>query len=786
MKEKYLKNLEYYKIIEYIRDYCDSEQGKEDATKLVPLKSMDEIIKEQNVVNEAISFMSSYGGISFTFKNLNGILKKVKIGSTLNLEQFLSISSFLRLTADVKSYLRNKKEENDYLLLSEYNNRLTIFKDLYEKINKIVISEDEISDDASPTLREIRKQKININSKIQNTLNSIITSSSKALQDPIITVRGGRYVVPIKQEYRNSFKGLIHDQSSSGATLFIEPMQVVELNNDYRQLEIKEQKEIERILMDLTKDIYGNIDAIEENMNVLKRLDLIFAKAKYSIKIKGSKPNINNKGYINLKNARHPLIPSDKVIPISIDIGNEFDTLIITGPNTGGKTVTLKTVGLLTLMAMTGLNIPADDGSDIALFDNIFVDIGDEQSIEQSLSTFSSHMSNIVNILGNLKANSLLLLDELGAGTDPTEGAALAMSILDYAHKIGARTIATTHYSELKQYALRVDGVENASVEFDVETLKPTYRLTIGIPGKSNAFEISERLGLRYDIIENAKKYIDSEAFKFEDLIKDLEEKRKETERNKLEIVKLKEKIEEIKKEYEEKRKDIEKDSEHIIEKAREKAKKILDKTRDESKEIISKLKEAEKSDRRNKLIEESKLKLKDNISELESSLKTRNEKSYGKIPKDVELGQSVYIVPIDKMGIVLQKPDKDGNVVIQAGILKMSVHISNLRETNESVEKENMSGYTRYINEKSSKVNSTLDIRGKNLYDASEEVDKYIDDAYLAGLKLVTIIHGKGTGVLRSGISRQLKMNNHVKSYRLGVFGEGGDGVTIVEIKEK
>ncbi|WP_434564313.1 endonuclease MutS2 [Thermoanaerobacterium thermosaccharolyticum] len=786
MEERYFRNLEFDKIVNHIVNLCDSEPGKEMALDIKPYDNLDKAAKEIDKVNEAVSFISSYGNMSFAFKKIDDILNKARIKSTLNIGQLMTISRFLSLAGRVKSYLRSEKEESIYPLLREYNIRLTNLRDLYERIDRIVISEDELSDDASPVLKDIRRQKAHINNKIKDTLNSIIASSSKELQDPIITIRNGRYVVPVKQEYRGTFKGLVHDQSSSGATLFIEPMTVVELNNDLRQLEIKEQQEIEKILSELTDDISQHISEIHENVVALTELDVIFAKAKYSINTNSSKPVFNTHGYVNLKNARHPLLPKDAVVPISVYLGDSFDTLVITGPNTGGKTVTLKTVGLLTLMAMSGLNIPADEGSSVAFFDNIFVDIGDEQSIEQSLSTFSAHMTNIVTILNSVTSNSLVLLDELGAGTDPTEGAALAMSILDFLHRINCRTIATTHYSELKQYALKNDGVENASVEFDVETLRPTYRLTIGIPGKSNAFEISRRLGLNEEIIDNARNYITNEELKFEDIIKDLEDKRIEAEKAKEEIEDLKRQVNSVKEEYERKRRQTEAERDRIIEKAREKARKILENTKSTADEIIAKLREAEKSDKKNKLIEEARKKLKENISEMEESLKKSEVPVYKKIPKKVMPGQTFYIVPLDQTGTALSEPDKDGNVKIQAGILKMNVHISNLREAESDEEKKLEKGFATYINEKSSNISTSIDLRGKTLEEAEIEVEKYLDDAYLAGLKQVTVIHGKGTGILRSGIARLLKMNKHVKSFRLGRYGEGEDGVTIVELKEK
>ncbi|MDI6604541.1 MAG: endonuclease MutS2 [Thermoanaerobacteraceae bacterium] len=787
MIEKYLKNLEYDKIIKFIADYCDSEQGKEDALKIRPLYDIDKIEDELNKIQEAVSYINSYGTISFLFKNLDDIIKKAEIGFLLNTKQLLKVAGFLALISKVKAYLKNNKDEGNYPILSCFNEKLMVMKELWEKINSVIISEEEIADDASPLLRNLRKQKAKSNEKIKNTLNSIITSSSKELQEPIITVRQGRYVVPVKQEYKGSFKGLIHDQSSSGATLFIEPMRVVELNNNLKQLELLEQQEIERILSELSHLVSENAAAIKENVITMKELDLVFAKAKYSIEINASKPQFNKKGYLNFKNARHPLIEPEKIVPINIYLGDKFDTLVITGPNTGGKTVTLKTVGLLTLMALSGLNIPADEGSEVALFNDVFVDIGDEQSIEQSLSTFSAHMINIVQILNKVSSKSLVLLDELGAGTDPTEGAALAMSILDYLHNIGARTIATTHYSELKQYALKMVGVENASVEFDVNTLKPTYRLTIGIPGKSNAFEISMRLGLPQEIIENAKSYITEDVLKFEDLLKDLEEKRNEAEKTRLEVETLEREIQQIKREYEMKNSKIQEEREKILEKAKIKAKKLLDTAKATSEEIIKKLREADKCDNKNKIIEEARIKLKNNINELEDALTKTKKSAYHNVPKYITPGQSLYIVPLDQNGTALSKPDRDGNVEMQAGILKIKVHISNLRLINEGVMKDEAEkGFTRFLNEKISNISTSIDVRGKNLDEAIMEVDKYIDDAYLAGLKQITIIHGKGTGILRSGISQLLNRNKHVKSHRLGVYGEGGDGVTIVEIERK
>ncbi|MGB9679972.1 MAG: endonuclease MutS2 [Thermoanaerobacteraceae bacterium] len=786
IKEKYLLSLEFDKIIKLIADNCSSLPGKELVYKTKICKDISKINEKLDFLNEVISYIFSYGSFSFQFEDIRDFIKKAEKGSILTNKEFLTLKEVLNLISNAKIYLKNTEGKDKYPQLFDYKNSLILLQELKKSIETIILSEDEISDDASVVLKNLRRQKLNINDKIRNTLNSIISARQKELQEPIITIREGRYVVPIKQEYRSSFKGLIHDQSSSGATLFIEPIQVVELNNELKQIDLKEKQEIYRILSELSEKVRNNSEVLYLNVDILTKLDEIFAKAKYAIQINGTKPELNNLGYINLKNARHPLIDPKNIVPISVNIGDKFNTLIITGPNTGGKTVTLKTIGLLTIMAMAGLNIPADDKSEISIFDKVFVDVGDEQSIEQSLSTFSSHMVNIVDILNNVNDKSLVLLDELGAGTDPTEGAALAMSILDFLHKKNAITIATTHYSELKQYALKTEGVENASVEFDISTLKPTYKLFIGIPGKSNAFEISKKLGLSENIISNARKYINEEALKFEDIINDLEQKRIEAEKSNSEIILLKKEIQELKKELEKERKNIEGEKEKIIESAREKAQKILNKARETSNEIIQKIKEAEKAQNKNKLINEAREKLKNSIEDIGESVIKKKDIILKEVPKDVKVGQSVYIVPLDQNGIVLSKPDKSGNVEIQAGILKMNVHISNLRVSAVSDQTEKMKGYTKFFNEKSQNILSSIDLRGKNLDEAEMETEKYIDDAYLSGLKQVTIIHGKGTGILRDGISQILKKNKYVKSYRLGIYGEGGDGVTIVELKEK
>lgn len=782
-----IKSLEFDRIVEFIVGYCDSDLGKQKVSDIVIKKDLEEIERELDLLNEAISFISSYGGISFAFEDIRDDIKKAQIDSVLYNQELLKIKKFLNLVSKIKGYFKNLQESDRFVRLKEYDKKVLPIKDLEKRIENIIISEDEIADDASPMLKALRRQKLSINEKIRATLNSIISTRQKELQEPIITVRQGRYVVPVKQEYRSTFKGIVHDQSSSGATLFIEPMQVVDLNNELRQVELKEKQEIQRILFELSQEVKKYAQALFNDIEIVSELDFIFAKAKYSLKLKTVRPELNTMGYINLKKARHPLINQEVVVPIDIYIGDQFNTLVITGPNTGGKTVTLKTVGLLTLMAMAGLNIPAEERSQISIFEEVFVDIGDEQSIEQSLSTFSSHMTNIVSILQKVNKNCFVLLDELGAGTDPIEGAALAMSILDTLHKIGAKTIATTHYSELKQYALKTPGVENASVEFDVETLKPTYKLIIGLPGKSNAFEISKRLGLPQQIIENARKYISGEALKFEDIIADVESKRRELERANQEIAFLKKDVEILKEELEKEKKKLQSERDKILKEAKEKARKIIQEAKFAAEETIKKIKEAEESTQnKDRIIQEAREELKKNLEELEEEVLKPKEAYHSRIPDNLKKGQTVYIVPLDQNGIVLSLPDKSGNVEVQAGILKMTVHISNLRVVEEKEEEDVKKGYSKFVHEKSQSISTSIDVRGKNLDDALLEVEKYIDDAYLAGLKEVTIIHGRGTGVLRTGISQFLRNNKHVKSFRLGKYGEGGDGVTIVELADK
>lgn len=793
MDDKALRILEYNKIISILADMCASALGRDYVLTLRPRIESSIIMELQRETSEAVSIIlkkgvAPLGGV----QDIKPQLRKAEIGSSLNPGELLKVGEVLRASRSVKNFSKeDRKTGETYPIIDEIINSITVHRNVEDAIFNAILNEEEISDNASTTLKNIRKEINNKNSSMRDKLNSIIQSSqySKFLQDPIITLRGDRYVVPIKQEYRNSFPGLIHDQSTSGATLFIEPMAVVNMNNDLRQLKIKEKIEIERILMALTEMVAQEVEGIKLNVDLLGQLDFIFAKGKLSIEYNCSEPLINDKGYIRIKNGRHPLIDKKVVVPTNLNLGRDFSSLVITGPNTGGKTVTLKTVGLMVLMAQSGLHLPADYGTEVGVFDQVFADIGDEQSIEQSLSTFSSHMTNIVNILQNITPNSLALFDELGAGTDPTEGAALAMSILDYLHSKKIRTVATTHYSELKEYALTREGVENASVEFDVETLRPTYRLLIGVPGKSNAFEISFRLGLSNLIIDKAREYISQESIRFEDLIAKIHKNREESEKERDEAIRLKIEIEKLKKDYIEKNKRLEDQKEKIVSKARQDAYTILESAKDEADKIISSLRElshiAEEKDR-NRAIEESRKKLRSSLDALEGALSEPllNTLSNYPSPNKLKPGVIVNIVDLNQKATVLALPDSNGEVLVQAGIMKISVNIKNLRLTDEDNYKDKSAPSKGKAITKSRTISTEIDLRGKTLDEAMEITDKYLDDAYLAGLPQITVIHGKGTGVLMKGIKDLLKHHVHVKSHRQGQYGEGGSGVTIVELK--
>lgn len=792
MNEKTLKVLEYNKIIELLLEKAESELGKNRIKEIKPLTELEDIEHLQSQTEEAYSLLIKRGTPPlFGINTIAPEVRRAEMGGVLSPGGLLRIADSLRVSRGLKNYIRETKEEKNsiYPIIEELVEELRVYRHIEDEIDIAIISENEISDNASSALRSIRRQIVSKNDAVKSKLNSIIGSQSnkKYLQDSIVTIREGRYVIPVKSENRGNVPGLVHDMSSSGATLFIEPMAVVQLNNELRELELKEREEIERILRVLSNLVAEEAEGIANNQKILQELDFIFAKGKLALDMRATKPVLNQKGIINIKKGRHPLLNVKKVVPIDVYLGKDFNSLIITGPNTGGKTVTLKTIGLLTLMAQSGLHIPADFNSEVAVFDQVFADIGDEQSIEQSLSTFSSHMVNIVDILENVHYNSLVLFDELGAGTDPTEGAALAMSILDHLLKLNVRTIATTHYSQLKLYALTTEGVKNASVEFDVETLSPTYRLLIGVPGKSNAFEISQRLGLQNYIIDYARNLISKENVEFEDVLQAMEKDRIATEENRAEAERYRLEVEKLKEDLENEKNKTRDMREKILQKAKEEARNILRLAKDDADSIVGELREisSEIEKDRNKKIQEAqeKMKARLNKAEGEVSKDILNVKS-NKPPKNLRVGETVEVLTFNQIGTVLEGPDENGNVWIQVGIMKINSHISTLKRTKHE-SKDKIQGSTKAIlSSKSRNISSEIDLRGKNLDEAFLDLDKYLDDAYIAGLKEINIIHGKGTGVLREGIKSYLRSHRYVRTSRLGTLSEGGDGVTVVEIK--
>ena len=792
MNEKTLRVLEYGKIIEKLKNKAESSLGVELVSKLRPSINYGVVKHSQEETDEAVKLILRRGNPPLGgIHNILMEVKRAEIGGILYPGGLLKIADTIRAARNLKAFLKQSKDENDITLpiLENTIGYLNAFRDIEESIFNAIISEEEVSDSASTSLRNIRRQIKVKNDGIRSKLNSIINSQEnrKHLQDALITIREGRFVVPVKQEYRSVFPGLIHDQSSSGATLFIEPIAVVNLNNELKELQLKEKQEIEKILTELTGLVAEEAEGIKNNQKILSKIDFIFAKGKLSLEMRANKPLINKDGYINILRGRHPLLNAKEVVATDIYMGRDFTTLLVTGPNTGGKTVTLKTVGLFTLMTQSGLQIPVDTGSEMAVFTSVYADIGDEQSIEQNLSTFSSHMTNIVDILENVEDNSLVLFDELGAGTDPTEGAALAMSILDYLYSKKVRTLATTHYSELKVYALTTEGIENASVEFDIESLSPTYKLLIGVPGKSNAFEISKKLGLQNFIIDNAQKFISSENIEFEDVLSKIEKDRTETERAKSDVLRLKEDLERIKIELQAKSEKIDTSKENILRLAREQARDTLIKAKQESQEILDELKDISEEIEKEKQqrLQAAREKLKGSLDDIEGALSEEIlTKKSAKPLKAVKVGEDVRILSLNQNGVVVSPVDSDGNVLVQIGIMKVTVPIDTIEKSKVDNKAKTQGSAKSVMKNKAQNVKMEIDLRGKDLEEASYEMDKYLDDAYLSGLKEVSIIHGKGTGVLRKGIGQLLKSHRHVKSYRLGGFSEGGDGVTIAEIK--
>jgi len=784
MNNKVLKTLEFYKIINMLLDRSQSIIGK----KIIKNTEVSfDIIKIQRLLNEtdeAYRFIIKYGlpGIS-NIDDLEEDFKLLEIGQFFTPRKLLEVWKLLNTSRFLKNII-SEEESTEYKNIFELLNSLNIATQLEKDIEISIISENEISDDASSDLKRIRRMIKSKNDLIRDKLNQLISTSDK-LMDNIYTLRDGRYVVPVRSEFKNSFKGIVHDQSASGQTVFIEPMFVVDLNNDLKKLEIDEEKEIERILIEFSRRVLEILPELISNLSVIANIDFIFSRGKLAYDMEAIKPIINNKGIISLKSARHPLIDRDRVVPIDISLGNSFNTLVITGPNTGGKTVTLKTVGILTLMTQYGLMVPCADNSEVAIFDELFADIGDEQSIEQSLSTFSSHMKNIIEIIKNAKENSLILFDELGSGTDPEEGSGLSISILNYFLEKNIRTIATTHYSQLKMYAMSTENVQNAAMEFDVEKLEPTYKLIIGISGKSNAFEISKKLGLDESFIVNAKKFISNNELSFDKLVSNVDNRRKEYEELIIEQREILNFNKKIKEEYEEKLEKFNKQKEKKMRKLEEYIENSIYETEKFCKETINHINKARSKEQSAKLkkISEEILKKIDNINH-SKMIKKENKSNLLKEP--LMLGEEVKVLSLNENGYIQTLPDKNENLQVKIGILKVNANISDIIRIEKIIDNtKEKASYSKSNFIKSDKMyNNKIDVRGYNTEDAIYEIDKFLDDSFIANLNEVTIIHGKGTGVLRNNISDFLKKHKLVKSFSFGKFNEGGDGATVVKLK--
>lgn len=791
MNTKSLKTLEFDKIIKKLTAHADSLPGQKLCEELKPLNNIDEINQLQEETSTALSRILKNGNISFSnVKDLTTSLKRLELGSCFNTRELLDTAALLENASAVKKYGRKDRNQTDDDCLDEFFNALIPCESVFSEIRNCILSEDEISDNASPALFKIRKSIKFNEEKIHSQLNSMINGSARTyLQDAVITMRNGRYCIPVKNEYRGKIQGMIHDQSSSGSTVFIEPMPIIKLNNDIKQLEGDEEKEIEKILQTLSSLVFENSGSIKLDIDILIKLDFIFARALLALDMNAIKPNFNENGYIRLKKARHPLIDKKTVVPIDLSLGSEYDLLIITGPNTGGKTVALKTAGLLSLMGQSGLHIPALSSSQLTIFDDIFADIGDEQSIEQSLSTFSSHMKNVVYILEHADEKSLVLFDELGAGTDPVEGAALAASILSFLHNLRIRTIATTHYSELKLYALATEGVENASCEFDVETLRPTYRLLTGVPGKSNAFAISKKLGIPSYIIDDAKERIGKEDETFEDIISKLERSRQELEKEQAEISKLKAEAASIRKSLENREKDFIDKKSGMVQKANEEAFTVLKEAKDYADSVMKLFQKASHSNPQVRELERKRTELRTKMDKAGTNMSLKNDKKPHKElkPSDIKIGDSVKVLSMNLKGTITTRPDNKGNVIVQMGILKSKINISDLELTDEPVitAKNYISGNAGKIKyAKTMSVSPEINLLGKTVDEAVAELDKYLDDAYISHLSEVRVVHGKGTGALRRGIHSFLKGLSIVKEFHLAEFGEGDAGVTIVKFR--
>ena len=793
MNAKVLRVLEYDKVIHMLEQKATSDPGRQLCRDLVPMTDLAQIEQAQTETADALTRIFQKGSLNFgSNKPLGMCLRSLEIGSTLSSEELLRIAGLLENTARVKNFGRSDKDEEQQDSLTEYFHCLEPLAPLSKEIRRCIIDVDEIADDASPALKKIRRSMVLTGEKIHNQLNSMVNGSVRNyLQDAVITTRDGRYCIPVKAEYKGQVPGMVHDQSSSGSTLFIEPLAVVNLNNEYKALLIKEKEEIEVILANLSNLTAGYSMQLHTDYNVLTELDFIFAKATFAQTYNGVAPTFNTDGRINIKKGRHPLLDAKKVVPIDVRLGEDFTLLIITGPNTGGKTVSLKTVGLLTLMGQAGLHIPASERSELGIFEEVFADIGDEQSIEQSLSTFSSHMTNITRILSQVNDRSLVLFDELCAGTDPTEGAALAISILSKLKLYGARVMATTHYSELKVFALQTSGVENACCEFDVESLSPTYRLLIGIPGKSNAFAISTKLGLGEDIIEDAKGRISENDMNFEDLLADLEKSRITIEKEQLEINQYKEEIQKLKEQLEQKQERLDASRDKILREANEQAYNIIKEAKDLADETIRNFNKYGTAHAPVSEMEKERTKLRDKMNNAQKKMsdQKKNAAPNHKIPKKLRIGDRVKVISMNLNGTVHSLPNAKGDLYVQMGILRSLVNINDLilleEETSPTSKKYGRTGAGKIKMSKSASVSTEINLIGKTTDEAIALLDKYLDDAYLAHIPSVRIVHGKGTGALRNAVQAHLKRLKYVKSFHLGEYGEGDAGVTIAEFKD-
>ena len=812
MNQKALKTLEYDKIINQLTEYAASPLGKALCQNLSPSSDLEEVRTWQAQTTDAVTRIRLKGSVSFSgIRDIGDSLKRLDIGSSLSIPELLSISSLLTVAARAKAYGRHDGEDDprgtaepqdDFDSLEPLFAGLEPLTPLNNEIKRCILSEDEVADDASPGLSHVRRSMKVTADRIHTQLNSILNSNRSYLQDAVITMRDGRYCLPVKSEYKNQVSGMVHDQSATGSTLFIEPMAIIRLNNEMRELEIQEQKEIEAVLASLSNQAAPCTEELRMDMELLAQLDFIFAKAGLARHYKCSAPVFNDKGYIHIKDGRHPLLNPQAVVPINVWLGREFDLLIVTGPNTGGKTVSLKTVGLFTLMGQSGLHIPAWEGSELAVFDQVFADIGDEQSIEQSLSTFSAHMTNIVRILSEADSRSLCLFDELGAGTDPTEGAALAIAILSFLHNMKCRTMATTHYSELKVFALSTPGVENACCEFNVETLQPTYRLLIGIPGKSNAFAISQKLGLPGYIIDDAKSHLEAKDESFEDLLTSLESSRLTIEKEQAEINAYKDEIASLKNRLTQKEERLDERKDKILKNATEEAQRILREAKETADQTIKQINKLAASSGVGKELEAERARLRDQLKKTDEKLTVKPKGPSQPIsPKKLKIGDGVKVLSMNLKGTVSTLPNARGDLYVQMGILRSLVNIRDLELLNEKdisatlgdgssisyggkAARGKGSGSSQIKMSKSSTVSAEVNLIGMTVDEAVPAMEKYLDDAYLAHLQTVRVVHGRGTGALKNAVHKRLRQLKYVKEFRLGQFGEGDSGVTVVTFK--